>query len=91
MFKYKNIKRTINCQVDGIFEVQQFVNLSWRDPRIQFHNLKLEDYQNSLLEAEKQIIWIPTATFLNTADQVIHKDKKIKNYTLFNFLGSNKT
>ena len=63
-----NIKHSL--QVDGIFEVQQFVNLSWKDPRITFHNLKTYDYQNSLLESEKQTIWIPTVTFLNTADQV---------------------
>ena len=62
-----NIKHIL--QVDGIFEVQQFVNLSWKDPRITFHNLKTYDYQNSLLESEKQTIWIPTVTFLNTADQ----------------------
>ena len=56
-------------EVNGIFETQQFVNLSWKDPRIQFHNLKLEDYQNSLLESEKGMIWVPTVTFLNTARQ----------------------
>ena len=56
-------------EVDGIFETQQFVNLSWKDPRIQFHNLKLEDHQNSLLESEKGMIWVPTVTFLNTARQ----------------------
>ena len=53
----------------GVFETQQFVNLSWKDPRIQFHNLKKEDYQNSLLESEKGMIWVPTVTFLNTAGQ----------------------
>ena len=56
-------------EVDGIFETQQFVNLSWKDPRIQFHNLKREDHQNSLLESEKGMIWVPTVTFLNTARQ----------------------
>ena len=61
---------SFNIQVDGIFETQQFVNLSWKDPRIQFHNLKNQEYQNSLLESEKQMIWIPKVTFLNTAKQV---------------------
>ena len=56
-------------EVTGVFETQQFVNLSWKDPRIQFHNLKPEDYQNSLLESEKGMIWVPTVTFLNTASQ----------------------
>ena len=59
-----------HLQVDGIFETQQFVNLSWKDPRIQFHDLKNQEYQNSLLESEKQMIWIPKITFLNTAKQV---------------------
>ena len=45
------------------------MNLSWKDPRIQFHNLKQENFQNSLLESEKDIIWVPTVTFLNTARQ----------------------
>ena len=56
--------------MDGIFEAQQFVNLTWRDPRILFHNLKEVNYHNLLLESEKHMIWIPTVTFLNTADQV---------------------
>ena len=56
-------------EVAGILETQQFVNLSWKDPRIQFHNLKQENFQNSLLESEKDIIWVPTVTFLNTARQ----------------------
>ena len=56
-------------EVTGILETQQFVNLSWNDPRIKFHNLKREDHQNSLLESEKGMIWVPTVTFLNTASQ----------------------
>ena len=55
--------------MEGIFEVQQFVNLSWRDPRIQYHNLQEDRTRNSLLEAEKADIWIPTVTFLNTGAQ----------------------
>ena len=49
--------------------MQQFVNLSWRDPRIQYHNLHADSTRNSLLEAEKADIWIPAVTFLNTGAQ----------------------
>lgn len=74
-------------EVQGIFEVQQFVNLSWLDPRIAFHNLKYKYYQNSLLESEKQMIWIPTVTFLNTADQVM---KLMKTLAILNLIFRNK-
>jgi hypothetical protein len=37
-------------QVGGIFETQQFIDLSWRDPRIIFHNLKELTSENSMLE-----------------------------------------
>jgi hypothetical protein len=37
-------------KVEGIFETQQFVDLSWRDPRIKFYNIKKQAFENSLLE-----------------------------------------
>ena len=43
-------------EVTGILETQQFVNLSWNDRRIKFHNLKREDHQNLLMESEKGMI-----------------------------------
>lgn len=54
-----------------MFQTQQYVNLQWKDPRIDFHNLKLKDtgIQNSLVEAERAMIWIPRVKFLNTPDQ----------------------
>ena len=54
-----------------MFQTQQYVYLHWKDPRIEFHNLKLEDtgIQNSLVEAERAMIWIPRVKFLNTPDQ----------------------
>ena len=54
-----------------MFQTQQYVNLHWKDPRIDFHNLKLKDtgIQNSLVEAERAMIWIPRVKFLNTPDQ----------------------
>ena len=34
-------------KVEGIFEAQQFIDLSWRDPRIK---LNKEAFENSLIE-----------------------------------------
>ena len=56
-------------QVDGIFETQQKIEMEWRDPRVKFHNLLPLQFQNSLSEAEKDDLWIPTLTFSNTAKQ----------------------
>lgn len=59
----------IFLQVDGIFETQQKIEMEWRDPRVKFHNLLPLQFQNSLSEAEKDDLWIPTLTFSNTAKQ----------------------
>ena len=56
-------------QVDGIFETQQELEIEWRDPRVKLHNLLSFQFQNSLSEAEKDDLWIPTLTFTNTANQ----------------------
>ena len=52
-----------------MFETQQCLELEWRDSRISLHDLQEHNYQNTLLEAEKNLIWIPSVTFLNTAQQ----------------------
>ena len=55
--------------MNGIFETQQEVEMEWRDGRVKFHNLLPLHFQNSLSEAEKDDLWIPTLTFTNTAHQ----------------------
>ena len=60
---------TVLPEVEGVFETQQLLELEWCDPRISLHDLQEHDYQNTLLEAEKNLIWIPSVTFLNTAHQ----------------------
>ena len=57
-------------EVDGLFRVQHFLTLVWKDPRLQFYNLKDDFYHNSLTESEKKLIWTPTITFVNTRDKV---------------------
>ena len=56
-------------QVDGIFETQQEIEIEWKDPRVKFHNLLPLQFQNSLSEAEKDDLWIPILTSINTANQ----------------------
>ena len=55
--------------MDGTFETQQEIEIEWRDPRVKFHNLLSFQFQNSLSEAEKDDLWVPTLTFINTANQ----------------------
>jgi len=63
-----DIKRILTIsEVDGIFETQQEIGLEWRDPRMKLHNLRPFSHENTLREAEKNNIWIPSITFANTA------------------------
>ena len=55
--------------MDGIFETQQEIEIEWKDPRVKFHNLLPLQFQNSLSEAEKDDLWIPILTSINTANQ----------------------
>ena len=48
-----------------------------RDGRVKFHNLLPLQFQNSLSEAEKDDLWVPTLTFRNTANQ--ERSKKDNN------------
>ena len=57
-------------EVEGTFEVQQSIILTWRDARIIFLDLKDDQQENSLLKSEKETIWTPSLTFLNTANLV---------------------
>ncbi|XP_023338843.1 uncharacterized protein LOC111709412 [Eurytemora carolleeae] len=56
-------------EVGGIFETQHEIQLSWRDSRLSFYNLKQESFMNKLVSQEKNSIWVPSVTFLNTASQ----------------------
>merc|ERR1719397_2296512 len=70
IFVNVDITRVLSIsEVDGIFETQQSIGLEWRDPRLQLYNLRPSTDSNTLLEAEKNQIWIPSVTFVNTATQ----------------------
>ena len=65
-----DVKRVLEInEVDNLFEIQQSIGLKWRDPRLLFHNLRPLADQNTLTKAEKNEIWVPTVTFVNTAQQ----------------------
>ena len=59
---------TIN-EIEGIFQVQFWLRLSWVDKRLTFFNLGNLQSSNCLTEDEKSQIWIPYLTFLNTENQ----------------------
>ena len=55
---------------------QSVTKRSYRDAsasknQLQLYNLRPLTHQNTLLEAEKDQIWIPSVTFTNTATQVV--------------------
>jgi hypothetical protein len=52
----KAFYRVTSLLVEGIFETQQFIDMSWKDPRITFYNLRKLTFKNSLLEKVKHIM-----------------------------------
>jgi hypothetical protein len=54
------------------------MTLMWRDPRLTFHNLKNETYQNTIGIVDAEKIWQPVVVFYNTKDR--DETKVRKNY-----------
>jgi len=50
----------------GTLNVVFGLQLTWLDPRLDFHNLKVEDELNILSYEEQTNIWVPVLTFANT-------------------------
>ncbi len=46
--------------------LQLSITLSWKDRRLIYNNLNLDTNLNSLTMDEKELIWIPSLTFVNT-------------------------
>ena len=68
-----DVKLTVNIkaiekidEIDAIFRVQFWLQMSWMDKRLTFINLKEDQTSNALTESEKRQIWIPVLTFPNT-------------------------
>lgn len=55
-------------EVEGIFDVQFMLALTWVDERLVLNNLKKEEYLNTLARIDKEKIWIPhvSNTYLHT-------------------------
>ena len=62
--------------VQDIQEVGQFLELKfklsmeWKDSRVQFYNLKVDEAMNSLSLTEQMSLWTPTIVFWNTKEQL---------------------
>ena len=54
------------------FNLQQV----WLDSRLQFYNLKEDIEMNTLIAAEKSMIWVPTIVFSNTRQDLTSKNDK---------------
>ena len=46
------------------------ISLQWKDARVQFYNLKLDEQENSLTPDEKITLWTPTVLFRNTRERM---------------------
>ena len=53
-------------EVDQVMYLKFELDISWRDSRLQFYNLKKDADMNMLVHEDKTIIWIPTIIFSNT-------------------------
>ena len=64
----------------NIIEVRKILSLkfrleqSWRDSRIQYHNIKQDQELNTLTFSEKKSIWVPTILFSNTREDFTSKN-----------------
>ena len=62
--------------IQNINEVGQYIELkyqlsmNWRDARVQFHNLKVDEVMNSLSLEEQLSLWTPIIVFWNTKQQL---------------------
>ena len=62
--------------VQDIQEVAQYlelkfkISLQWKDARVMFYNIKVDQNMNSLSLEEQMILWTPTIVFWNTKEQI---------------------
>ena len=57
-------------EVGQYFELKFRLSLNWKDARVQFYNLKVDQSMNSLSMDEKLSLWTPTIVFWNTKQQL---------------------
>ena len=53
-------------EVNNVFTTQFKLDITWKDSRLKFWNLKIDQKMNILTEKEKWEIWIPKLVFHNT-------------------------
>ena len=72
--------RDPRLQVNMSILLKNFLKLRFD---LQLYNLRPSTDSNTLLEAEKNQIWIPSVTFVNTATQVVLFQQMFHYYGLF--------
>ena len=55
-------------EVDESMVLKYRMTLKWKDSRVEFRNLKQENYLNTLSTDEAGKIWYPRIVFFNTRD-----------------------
>ena len=64
-----DVMKVLNLvEVDESMVLKYRLTLKWKDSRVQFRNLKKENYLNSLGPEEAGKIWYPRVVFYNTRD-----------------------
>ena len=56
-------------EVSSLIKLQYKLSLTWRDPRLHFHNLKEHTHQNVISPNEAKRIWYPRLVLVNTVDK----------------------
>ena len=61
-------------EVNSYLEVQFHLEMTWRDPRLSFWNLKEGSLMNIASKEEAGAIWYPQVVFMNTKEK--HRTKE---------------
>ena len=57
-------------EVGKIFSNQFELFMTWYDYRLNFYNMKVNQFMNTLTKDEKSMIWVPSLTFSNTESKI---------------------
>ena len=57
-------------EVSQYMEIKFEISMEWMDARVTYHNIKQDQFMNSLTLEEQFSLWTPTVVFWNTKEQL---------------------
>ena len=57
-------------EVSQYMEIKFLISMDWMDARVTYHNIKQDQFMNSLTLEEQFSLWTPTVVFWNTKEQL---------------------